>query len=131
MLTNVHSELYRYVIDTELQLSGKKCWKIPKEQSESIFGVAYFVFFHAWQNKITYFMTDYYQSNSNESGRFGALKSNSTNHSFRNACTKSGSLRFSQFCGFWLILSVYIFMIIDFPFVRLFGVRWFYYFPYL
>jgi hypothetical protein len=32
----------------------------------------------------------------NESGRFGALKSDSTHHFFRNACTKSGSLRFSQ-----------------------------------
>jgi hypothetical protein len=29
------------------------------------------------------------------SGRFGALKSDSTHHFFRNACTKS--LRFSQF----------------------------------
>jgi hypothetical protein len=28
-----------------------------------------------------------------ESGRFGALKSDSTHHFFRNACTKSGSLR--------------------------------------
>jgi hypothetical protein len=27
--------------------------------------------------------------------------------SFRNACTKSGSLRFSQFSGCWLILYVY------------------------
>jgi hypothetical protein len=27
--------------------------------------------------------------------RFGALKSDSTHHFFRNACTKSGSLRFS------------------------------------
>jgi hypothetical protein len=27
----------------------------------------------------------------NESGRFGALKSDSTHHFFRNACTKSGS----------------------------------------
>ena len=35
----------------------------------------------------------------NESGKFGALKSNSTHHFFRNACTKSGSLRFSQFSG--------------------------------
>jgi hypothetical protein len=35
----------------------------------------------------------------NESGRFGALKSDSTLHFFRNACTKSGSLRFSQFSG--------------------------------
>jgi hypothetical protein len=28
---------------------------------------------------------------------FGALKSDSTHHLFRKACTKSGSLRFSQF----------------------------------
>jgi hypothetical protein len=35
--------------------------------------------------------------------------------SFRNACTKSGSLRFSQFSGCWLILSVYILMILTFP----------------
>ena len=33
----------------------------------------------------------------NESGRFGTLKSDSTHHFFRNACTKSGSLRFSVF----------------------------------
>ena len=32
-------------------------------------------------------------------GRFGALKSDSTHHFFRNACTKSGSIRFSQFSG--------------------------------
>jgi hypothetical protein len=37
--------------------------------------------------------------NRNESGRFGALKSDSTQNIFRNACTKSGSLRFSQFSG--------------------------------
>jgi hypothetical protein len=37
--------------------------------------------------------------------------------------TKSGSLRFSQFSGCWLILSVYILMSFDFPFVRLLGVR--------
>jgi hypothetical protein len=55
----------------------------------------------------------------NESGRFGALKSDSTHHFFRNACTKSGSLRFSQFSGCWLILCVYIIMSLDFPFVRL------------
>jgi len=30
---------------------------------------------------------------------FGALKSDSTHHFFRNTCTKSGSLRFSQFSG--------------------------------
>ena len=59
----------------------------------------------------------------NERGRFGALKSDSTYHFFRNACTKSRSLRFSQFSGCWLILSVYILMSFDFPFVRLLGVR--------
>ena len=59
----------------------------------------------------------------NERGRLGALKSDSTHHFFRNACTKSGSLRFSQFSGCGLILSVYILMSFDFPFVRLFGVR--------
>ena len=42
-----------YVIDTELQLSGKKNLKIPNGQSESIFGVAYFVIFRALQNKIS------------------------------------------------------------------------------
>jgi hypothetical protein len=57
------------------------------------------------------------------SRRFGALKSDSTHHLFRNACTKSGSLRFSQFSGCWLILSVYILTSFDFPVVRLFGVR--------
>ena len=62
------------------------------------------------------------QSTGRHVGRFGALKSDSTHHFFRNACTKLGSLRFSQFSG-WLILSVYIIMSFDFPFVRLFGVR--------
>jgi hypothetical protein len=56
-------------------------------------------------------------------GGVGALKSDSTHDFFRNACTKSGSLRFSQFSGCWLILSVYIPMCFDFPFVRLLGVR--------
>ena len=55
--------------------------------------------------------------------RFGALKSDSTHHFFSNTCTKSGSLRFSQFSGCWLILSVYILMSFYFPIVRLFGVR--------
>jgi hypothetical protein len=32
-------------------------------------------------------------------------------------------ITFSQFSGCWLILSVYILMSFDFPFVRLFGVR--------
>ena len=41
----------------------------------------------------------------------------------RGIGTKSGSLRFSQFSGCWLILSVYIIMSFDFPFIRLFGVR--------
>jgi hypothetical protein len=35
--------------------------------------------------------------NEYERGRFGALKSDSTHHFFRNACTKSGSLRFPVF----------------------------------
>ena len=58
-----------------------------------------------------------------ERGRFGALKFDSNHHFFRNVCTKSGSLRLSQFSGCWLILPVYILMSFDFPFVRLFGVR--------
>jgi hypothetical protein len=37
-----------------------------------------------------------------------SLKSDSNHHFFRNACTKSGSFRFSQFSGCWLILFVYI-----------------------
>jgi hypothetical protein len=44
----------------------------------------------------------------------------STHNFFGYACTKSGSLRFSQFSGCWLILSVYILMSFDFPFGRLF-----------
>jgi hypothetical protein len=40
-----------------------------------------------------------YSDSHNERGRFGTLKSDSTHHFFRNACTKSGSLRFSQFSG--------------------------------
>ena len=36
-----------------------------------------------------------------------------------------------QFSGCWLILSVYIIMSFDFPFVRLFGVRYFCYYPYI
>jgi hypothetical protein len=53
--------------------------------------------------------------NCNESGRFGAVKSDSTHHFFGNACIKSGSLRFSQFSGCWLILSVYILISFYFP----------------
>jgi hypothetical protein len=50
--------------------------------------------------------------NRNESGRFGALKSDSTHHFFRNACTKSGSLRFSVFRLLsWLPYLYYIFTI--------------------
>ena len=45
--------------------------------------------------------------NRNESGRFGALKSDSTHHFFRNACTKSGSLRFSQFGNFVITFIFY------------------------
>ena len=68
--------------------------------------------------------------NRHESGRFGAVKSDSTHHFFGNACTKSGSLRFFQFSGCWLILSVYILMSFDIPFGRLFGVGKFCYYPY-
>jgi hypothetical protein len=45
---------------------------------------------------------------------YKALKSDLTHHFFRNTCTKSGSLRFSQFFGCWLILSVYIIMSFNF-----------------
>jgi hypothetical protein len=38
-----------------------------------------------------------YFKNRNERGRFGALKSDSTHHFFRNACTKSGSFFFTVF----------------------------------
>ena len=44
-----------------------------------------------------------------ESGRFGAVKSDSAHHFFRNACTKSGPLRFSQFSGCWLIFWLLIY----------------------
>ena len=39
----------------------------------------------------------------------------------KDRTTLSRILRFSQFSGCWLILSVYIIMSFDFPFVRLFG----------
>jgi len=35
--------------------------------------------------------------NRNESERFGAVKSDSIHHFFRNSCTKSGPLRFPSF----------------------------------
>jgi hypothetical protein len=71
----------------------------------------------------TSFYYKYYLPVSYESGRFGALRSDSTHHFFRNACTKSGSLWFSQFSGSWLILSVYILMSFDFPFVRVYVIN--------
>jgi hypothetical protein len=54
--------------------------------------------------------------NRNESGGFGALKSDSTHHFFRNACTKTGSLRFSLLVVFyifvyWLIFDVLILVV--------------------
>jgi hypothetical protein len=57
-----------------------------------------------------------------ESGRFGALKSDTTHHFFRNSCTKSGSLRFSVFrlLTDFVCLYTYEFWL---SFVRLFGVR--------
>ena len=39
------------------------------------------------------------------------------------AYSRNSWMLFSQFSGCWLILSVYILMSFDFPFVRLFGVR--------
>ena len=51
--------------------------------------------------------------NHNGSGRFVAVKSDSTHHFFGNAWTKPGPLRFSQFSGCWLILSVY--WVLPFP----------------
>jgi hypothetical protein len=45
----------------------------------------------------------------NESGRVGALKSDSTHHFIRNACTKSGSLRFHSFpVVVWFCLFIYL-----------------------
>ena len=46
--------------------------------------------------------------NRNGSGRFGAVKSDSTHHFFGNACTKLGPLRFSQFSGYWLIFFCFL-----------------------
>ena len=37
--------------------------------------------------------------NRNGSGRFGAVKSDSTHHFIGNACTKLGPLQFFQFSG--------------------------------
>ena len=50
-----------------------------------------------------------------ESGRFDALKSDSTHHFFRNVCTKSGSLLFSQFSGCWLICLFIYLWVLTFP----------------
>ena len=44
-------------------------------------------------------------------------------HFFRNACTVSGSLRFSVFRLLTDFVCLYTNMSFDFPFVRLFGVR--------
>ena len=49
----------------------------------------------------------------------GAVKSDSTHHFFGNACTKSGLLRYSQFSGCWLILSVCLLVSFDFPFWKI------------
>ena len=51
---------------------------------------------YTWAGPL-YFWISPLALNRNESGRFGALKSVSTHHFFRNACTKSGSLRFHSF----------------------------------
>jgi len=80
--------------------------------------------------------------NRSESGRFGALKSDSTHHFFGNACTKSGSLRLSQFpvvdwfCLIWVLtfpledcsefgnfVITLIYPLLDTPFYKR-NVRW-------
>jgi hypothetical protein len=51
----------------------------------------------------------------NERGRLGALKSDSTHHFFRNACTKLGSLRFHSFpVADWFCLFIYLW-VLTFP----------------
>jgi hypothetical protein len=52
-----------------------------------------------------------------------SVKSDSTHHFFGNACTKLGSLRFSQFSDCYMIFSVGWLMIFAFSFGRLVGVR--------
>jgi hypothetical protein len=115
-------DLFRCSCCTELVLH---------EQFDSYLWVLYFQFFSSSNIFSVLLKFESFAVYRNESGRFGALKSDSNHHFFRNACTKSGSLRFSQFSGCWLILSVYIIMSFYFPFVRLFGVRYFCYYPYL
>ena len=83
-------------------------------------------FWYCFDNYFTYLVSVLLTAETFEplwSGRFGALQSYSADYFFRYACTKSGSLRFSQFSGCWLILSVYILMSFEFSFGRLFGVR--------
>jgi hypothetical protein len=50
-----------------------------------------------YRNKIGKIVVKAVPYSRTESGRFGALKSDSTHHFFRNACTKSGSLRIILF----------------------------------
>ncbi len=91
-----HPEAYsrnlkRFIIEN----SKNKCTFIPKQiqsNSSDICGL-YVVCFAMMR------ICFHIPLNRNESGRFGALKSDSTHHFFRNACTKSGSLWFSQFSG--------------------------------
>ena len=61
----------------------------------SLFVLLYFSFFFVLSVllRFTYFDSPF------GSGRFSTLRSDSIHHFFRNACTKSGSLRFSQFSG--------------------------------
>jgi hypothetical protein len=60
------------------------------------------VWFTCYQQVWHYLAFQYFDI---ESGRFGALKSDSIHHFFRNACTKSESFRFSQFSGCCLIYT--------------------------
>jgi hypothetical protein len=60
----------------------------------------------------------------NESGKFDALKSDSTQNLFLEMPVPSQDhYGFHSFLVVGLILSVYILMSFDFPFGRLFGVR--------
>jgi hypothetical protein len=69
-------------------------WEFKKFKKEILF------YFYTWKTTLSLIVTNEKVGISrNEIVRFGALKSDSTHHFFRNACTKSGSLRFLQFSG--------------------------------
>jgi hypothetical protein len=81
-LTSHH--IITYWIYTPIQLHCRLCFWKRNEISEILLTLA-----------LNYNQLE--PLNRNEIGRFGALKSDSTHHFFRNACAKSGSLRFHSF----------------------------------